>query len=88
MKKASTFAVSVVAHCVYTFAMLYHAVNSIFISYSGHGECFNGSCYCQIQFEGAECKRINFSYHVAFASIFFLLALTSLIQLVMCIHAE
>lgn len=55
---------------------------------SGHGECFNGSCYCQIQFEGAECKRINFSYHVAFASIFFLLALTSLIQLVMCIHAE
>ena len=55
---------------------------------SGHGECFNGSCYCQIQYEGAECKRINFSYHVAFASIFFLLALTSLIQLVMCIHAE
>jgi len=58
------------------------------INCSGHGECFNGSCYCQIQFEGAECKRINFSYHVAFASIFFLLALTSLIQLVMCIHAE
>jgi hypothetical protein len=55
---------------------------------SGHGECLNGSCYCQIQFEGTECKRINFSYHVAFASIFFLLALTSLIQLVMCIHAE
>lgn len=55
---------------------------------SGHGECQNGSCYCQIQFEGDECKRINFSYHVAFSSIFFLLALTSLIQLVMCIHAE
>merc|ERR1719211_143579 len=55
---------------------------------SGHGECLNGSCYCQIQFEGEECKRINFSYHVAFSSIFFLLALTSLIQLVMCIHAE
>ena len=55
---------------------------------SGHGECLNGSCYCQIQYEGRECKRINFSYHVAFSSIFFLLALTSLIQLVMCIHAE
>ena len=55
---------------------------------SGHGECLNGSCYCQIQFEGTECKTLNFSYHVAFASIFFLLALTSLIQLVMCIHAE
>jgi len=55
---------------------------------SGHGECLNGSCYCQIQYDGTECKHINFSYHVAFSSIFFLLALTSLIQLVMCIHAE
>lgn len=55
---------------------------------SGHGECLNGSCYCLIQFEGDECQRIHFSYHVAFSSIFFLLALTSLIQLVMCIHAE
>ena len=54
---------------------------------SGNGVCFNGSCYCQIQFDGQECNRINFAYHVAFASIFFLLALTSLIQLVMCIHA-
>lgn len=54
---------------------------------SGHGECLNGSCYCQIRFEGTECKRINFSYHVAFASIHFLLALIVLIQLVMCIHA-
>lgn len=43
--------------------------------------------YCQIRFEGSECKRLNFSYHVAFASVFFLLALTSLIQLTMCIHA-
>ena len=41
----------------------------------------------QIQFEGSECKTINYSYHVAFASIFFLLSLTSLVQLVMCIHA-
>lgn len=55
---------------------------------SGHGVCLNGSCYCHIKFEGSECKRVNFSYHVAFTSIFFLLALTSLIQLVMCIHAE
>ncbi|XP_059094689.1 uncharacterized protein LOC131889572 isoform X4 [Tigriopus californicus] len=55
---------------------------------SNHGECFNGTCLCQIQFEGTDCSRINFSYHVAFASIFFLLSLTSLVQLVMCIHAE
>ena len=46
------------------------------------------SFFAQIQFEGEECSTINFSYHVAFSSIFFLLALTSLIQLVMCVHAE
>lgn len=55
---------------------------------SNHGDCLNGTCLCQIQFEGTDCSRINFSYHVAFASIFFLLSLTSLVQLVMCIHAE
>jgi len=55
---------------------------------SGNGECRQGSCYCMVQFEGNECQQINFYYHVAFASIFYLLALTSLIQLAMCIHAE
>jgi hypothetical protein len=55
---------------------------------SGNGICLNGSCYCQIKYEGSECHTINFSYHIAFSSIFFVLALTSLIQLVMCIHAE
>ena len=43
--------------------------------------------YLQIRYDGDDCRHINFSYHVAFASIFFLLALTSLIQLAMCIHA-
>merc|ERR1719471_2703047 len=55
---------------------------------SGNGECRDGSCYCMVQYEGNECQQINFYYHVAFASIFYLLALTSLIQLAMCIHAE
>lgn len=55
---------------------------------SGNGECRDGSCYCMIKYDGDDCRHINFSYHVAFASIFFLLALTSLIQLAMCIHAE
>ena len=43
--------------------------------------------YFQIWYDGDDCRQLNFSYHVAFASIFFLLALTSLIQLAMCIHA-
>ena len=55
---------------------------------SGHGQCLNGSCYCMIQYEGSHCDDANFSFHVAFSSIFSLMALTSLIQLGMCIHSE
>jgi len=55
---------------------------------SGHGQCLNGSCYCMIQYQGSECDDANFSFHVAFSSIFSLMALTSLIQLGMCIHSE
>ena len=55
---------------------------------SGHGECLNGSCYCMIQYQGSDCHDANFSFHVAFSSIFSLMALTSLIQLGMCIHSE
>ena len=55
---------------------------------SGHGQCLNGSCYCMIQYQGSDCHDANFSFHVAFSSIFSLMALTSLIQLSMCIHSE
>ncbi|XP_011062131.1 PREDICTED: uncharacterized protein LOC105150623 isoform X2 [Acromyrmex echinatior] len=55
---------------------------------SGHGECHNGTCLCEIQFDGPECHIPNLSYYIAFASIFFLLAFICLIQLVMCIIAE
>jgi len=55
---------------------------------SGHGQCLNGSCYCMIQYEGSDCDDANFSFHVAFSSVFSLMALTSLIQLGMCIHSE
>jgi len=55
---------------------------------SGHGECMNGTCFCQVQFEGVRCSEPNVSYHVGFASVFLLVAATSLIQLFICIHAE
>ncbi|XP_043278637.1 uncharacterized protein [Venturia canescens] len=55
---------------------------------SGHGECHNGTCLCEIQFDGTECHVPNFSYYVAFATIFFILAFVCLTQLVMCIVAE
>ncbi|XP_025267326.1 uncharacterized protein LOC105257556 [Camponotus floridanus] len=55
---------------------------------SGHGECHNGTCLCEIQFDGPECHIPNLCYYVAFATVFFLLAFVCLIQLVMCIVAE
>ncbi|XP_076249387.1 uncharacterized protein LOC143188816 isoform X1 [Calliopsis andreniformis] len=55
---------------------------------SGHGECHNGTCVCEIQFDGLDCHVPNFSYYIAFASIFFILAFVCLIQLIMCIIAE
>ncbi|KAL0276682.1 UNVERIFIED_CONTAM: hypothetical protein PYX00_004198 [Menopon gallinae] len=55
---------------------------------SGHGECHNGTCFCEIQYDGDECHAPNVPYYVAFASIFFLLALVSMIQLIMCVVAE
>lgn len=55
---------------------------------SGHGECHNGTCLCEIQFDGPECHVPNLSYYIAFASIFFILAFICFIQLVMCIVAE
>lgn len=55
---------------------------------SGHGECMNGTCFCEVQFEGVRCSEPNVGYHVGFASVFLLVALTSLIQLLICIHAE
>ncbi|XP_031847247.1 uncharacterized protein LOC116433376 [Nomia melanderi] len=55
---------------------------------SGHGECHNGTCLCEIQFDGLECHVPNLSYYIAFATIFFMLAFICLIQLIMCIVAE
>jgi len=55
---------------------------------SGHGECMNGTCFCEVQFEGVRCSEPNVGYHVGFASVFLLVAATSLIQLFLCIHAE
>lgn len=42
----------------------------------------------QIQFEGVQCAEPSVGYHVGFASVFLLVAATSLIQLFICIHAE
>ncbi|OXA45673.1 E3 ubiquitin-protein ligase LAP [Folsomia candida] len=48
---------------------------------SGHGECLNGTCLCEIKFAGEECDGINVNYHVSLASVYLIVALVSLIQL-------
>jgi len=72
----------------YTYHYSYRRRMECFANCSGHGQCLNGSCYCMIQYEGSHCDDANFSFHVAFSSIFSLMSLTSLIQLGMCIHSE
>lgn len=55
---------------------------------SGHGECHNGTCLCEIQFDGKECHSPNYSYYIGFSTVFFLLAFVCFVQLVMCIISE
>lgn len=71
---------------------------------SGHGECMNGTCFCEvcyyfffinklncflkIQYDGDECHTPNMPYYISFATIFFLLAFVSMVQLIMCVVAE
>lgn len=55
---------------------------------SGRGECYNGTCMCKIQYIGEECKAFNVPYYAGISSIFYLVALVSFIQLIICIITE
>ncbi|XP_059618468.1 uncharacterized protein LOC132262966 [Phlebotomus argentipes] len=55
---------------------------------SGRGDCLNGTCLCEIRYSGDECSTFNLPYHAGVSSIFYLVALVSLIQLLICIVAE
>ncbi|ODN05284.1 E3 ubiquitin-protein ligase MIR1 [Orchesella cincta] len=52
---------------------------------SGHGDCLNGTCFCEIQFAGDECGGVNMNYHIGLASVYLLVALVSLCQLTVAI---
>ncbi|XP_065580886.1 uncharacterized protein LOC136040575 isoform X2 [Artemia franciscana] len=55
---------------------------------SVHGECFGGRCICEVQFDGDSCTEPNIMYHIGFSCVFFLIALATLIQLIICISSE
>lgn len=55
---------------------------------SGRGECYNGTCLCEIRFAGEHCDGPNLPYHAAIGGLFMMVALVCAIQLMMCIVSE
>ncbi|XP_045610134.1 uncharacterized protein [Procambarus clarkii] len=62
--------------------------NSCQANCSGRGECLNGTCFCLVQYEGDTCMDPNLAYFISFATVFYLISVVSLAQLVVCIRAE
>lgn len=55
---------------------------------SGHGECYDGACLCEVQYSGGNCTDPNLSYFIAFSSVFYIISVISFIQLLLCVKAE
>ncbi|KAG4070867.1 hypothetical protein HA402_011093 [Bradysia odoriphaga] len=55
---------------------------------SGRGDCLNGTCLCEIRYSGDECTGFNLPYHAGISSVFYFVAIVSLIQLLICIVSE
>ncbi|GFV12573.1 RING-CH-type domain-containing protein [Trichonephila clavipes] len=55
---------------------------------SGHGDCYNGVCFCEVQYSGGTCRDPNLNYYIAFSTIFYIICAVSFIQLLLCIKAE
>ncbi|CAL1265086.1 unnamed protein product [Larinioides sclopetarius] len=55
---------------------------------SGHGDCYDGVCFCEVQYSGGTCRDPNLNYYIAFSSIFYIICAVSFIQLLLCIKAE
>ncbi|CAH1115531.1 unnamed protein product [Psylliodes chrysocephalus] len=55
---------------------------------SGRGECYNGTCTCDIRFTGDLCDGPNLPYHTGIGGVFFFISLVCAIQLIICIVSE
>ncbi|BFF94240.1 uncharacterized protein DMAD_11929 [Drosophila madeirensis] len=58
------------------------------LSCSGRGDCVNHTCVCDIRYAGDECNFFNLPYYVGISTVFYVVALVSVIQLLICIVAE
>ncbi|XP_033643629.1 uncharacterized protein LOC117303515 [Asterias rubens] len=55
---------------------------------SGHGDCIDGLCICQLEYQGTECGDFNSAYFIAFGLIFYMLSACCTIQLILCIQSD
>ncbi|KAJ6220680.1 hypothetical protein RDWZM_006492 [Blomia tropicalis] len=55
---------------------------------SGHGDCFNGTCFCEVEYSGGTCNDPNFKYYVSFSTVYYMICVVSFIQLMLCINSE
>lgn len=58
------------------------------LSCSGRGDCVNNTCVCDIRYAGNECDIFNLPYYAGISTVFYVVALVSVIQLLICIVAE
>ncbi|XP_052744168.1 uncharacterized protein LOC112050265 [Bicyclus anynana] len=55
---------------------------------SGHGDCMNGTCLCEIRYTGDECAGHNMPYHACIGGLFLLVAFVCAMQLTICVVSE
>ncbi|XP_015925528.1 uncharacterized protein [Parasteatoda tepidariorum] len=55
---------------------------------SGHGDCYDGVCFCEVQYSGGTCRDPNLNYYIAFSTIFYIICAVSFIQLLLCLKSE
>ncbi|KAI1305237.1 hypothetical protein HDE_01489 [Halotydeus destructor] len=55
---------------------------------SARGQCFDGVCFCQVEYSGLSCDSLNLRYYIAFSTVFYAICAVSIVQLVLCINSE
>lgn len=55
---------------------------------SGHGDCFNGTCFCEVEYSGGTCNHPNFKYYISFSTVYYMICVVCFIQLMLCINSE